>query len=447
MDRKDLRYYGPFRHKHEGKGTICLASGQRIEAKFLIAQRADASLLAFGRMTRFNFADLRDFEEISEVSGVLTDGRPFRLERNLFFSRFAPRFIPRGLATILIFPGYCEIGDRTRLKNGHASFGVENFLFFGTRVQTLQIGSREVTHRGILPLDLDGRQVTVDQLPEYERAVIELRASKRAMTTCTINVTLDDRSDVADLEAIADVLTDAMSVARGTLITWSSYEAKDSETHEHLTVYRAALTKTYNGNHPIPPDQEEDTKRLLERGYNSIYRRNPLAMRKAIRAYCETRQGPFVETKALMVGVPVEYLSFLYNKPSYSDFYLDSEQFSSAVNDISAELLSGLEKHFASAKRKDLKKLSARVGELNHKPFSSKAKNLFEALGLNVTTDDIRLLEKVRNSLAHSMDFPDPTQRTPNYLKLLHLIDRIFLRLLDYRGSYINLDTNTTDVL
>jgi hypothetical protein len=107
-------------------------------------------------------------------------------------------------------------------------------------------------------------------------------------------------------------------------------------------------------------------------------------------------------------------------------------------------------------KPKTAKRISHRARELNNSPFENILDQLFKSIGLDVvrsdknTIGDAQLFADCRNSLAHTGQFlstkrplgrPCPfaanwTGNKQEYFFMVSLVDRVFLRLLNYDGPY-----------
>ena len=97
---------------------------------------------------------------------------------------------------------------------------------------------------------------------------------------------------------------------------------------------------------------------------------------------------------------------------------------------------------------------------LNRQPFSRTLREMCSHVGLDVTSEEVWLLVRSRNSLVHCGRFycetatPEDGRRCPpmgrawgEYCFLIDFFERFFLRLLGHEGSYIDWQGNAKRVI
>ena len=87
---------------------------------------------------------------------------------------------------------------------------------------------------------------------------------------------------------------------------------------------------------------------------------------------------------------------------------------------------------------------------LNTRSFSEIAKSVFKDIGLSVTDSEFMLFNKSRDSLIHQARFyidsatteeradtPPLGSKRDEFLPLLNMTDRVFIKLLGHQGRYV----------
>jgi hypothetical protein len=90
-----------------------------------------------------------------------------------------------------------------------------------------------------------------------------------------------------------------------------------------------------------------------------------------------------------------------------------------------------------------IERMLAGVSRLNDAGLRDRLEYTCRELGTGVTDNDIKVIMRTRQRLAHRMKFDGSEHREywNEYKRVLHAADRIVLRLLDYVGPYINVQT------
>jgi hypothetical protein len=100
---------------------------------------------------------------------------------------------------------------------------------------------------------------------------------------------------------------------------------------------------------------------------------------------------------------------------------------------------------FPDIEDKGLDEMLEKMPELNRRSYLNILKLWTRDLGLNMSQDELSRVKDTRNSLVHGAKFlsSDSTGKTREYFRVIQLIDQVFLKLLNYDGYFIHVNTDT----
>lgn len=322
------------------------------------------------------------------------------------------------------------------------SFDIVNFLFVGTEVVDYQTDHGESRRLSRISLDLDDGEVILDQLPEYESVKNRLKARKGVEVTSTLTMRLSALEEVDRATEVAERIADVMSICRGTVVSWVAYTVLDADESAVLTHLRNSVVKNYSPFpliHDMPP---EPTREFLRSGS----RANRLVdaeygLRRVARAYAETRGGPFLETRALLIGVLMEFLAATRARLEGNAAIMPEPQFEESAEDLVDAVESTVREIFPDLPQDQIQAMAVKVRGFNHRSLRSRINGLVAWLELDVSSQEIAQFIEIRNSLAHIGLFPESAEPVRSFMTMMALLDRVLLRLLGYSGEYINPET------
>jgi len=204
-------------------------------------------------------------------------------------------------------------------------------------------------------------------------------------------------------------------------------------------------------------DGRHETKIFLERAYSAyVSRRDSLRLnRGTIDAYLDAKaENDYLETRGVKLAVALEMLKAVFLElpdSSAKEFVLDQEDFKKHVQPISEAIEKILEQE--GVEKNDRKAICSqkRIEGLNRRAFRYFIGKLCKQIGLKVEEKEIRLFVECRDKLVHKGRFycedatneerekcPPLPSETDEYFFLVNFLDRIFLKLLGYSGTYID---------
>lgn len=239
-----------------------------------------------------------------------------------------------------------------------------------------------------------------------------------------------------------------MSIARGTLISWTSFNIFGSDDELPLySVYLNPITRNYVGNALIQETPQHHTKTFLEKGFMRYKELDEdFQIRRIARAYVETRNGPFLETRTMLIGILTEYLANIQARLEGRISLMQDEEFNQVLPYIEDAINRAVEEVFdrvSKKKRERSKKaMLSKIRDFNRRPLDWKLARLAKWLELELTDKEVSNFITTRDTLVHTARFPQELQPTEYWKQMLHFLDRIILRLFDYRGPYYDIEHN-----
>jgi hypothetical protein len=394
MTIKELKKFGTLRRAFKGKGIISLSNGSELPTRFALAQQPDGQLLLSADINRSVWEFAASKIEVQKLTGTLLDGRAANVSGPIFLKAVNP--VPgTNKVRLIAYPSNWTLGNSNFSGSALSTFEIVNFRFLGTQYEVI---TKEGVERGtlsLMPLTLGNREVQLRQVSDYEQVEAALQTRRGVEVTCTATTTLNSFEDMGDAVSVVDTLCDVMSVARAALISWISFEVTAEDGTPLYSQCRNSVTRRYTGTELIHRNDPDQTKRFLERGFIRCCELDQdFQMRRIARAYIETRDGPFIETRSLLIAVLAEYLAGV----------------------------------------------RVRLDTLNHRTLSWRLNHLMKWLELNFEAGEVEQFVATRNKLAHEGSFPSDGTPAEHYQRMQHFLDRMMLRLFDYHGSYYDFE-------
>lgn len=459
----EVQTYGPFVAECSGTGQFVLAGNQMSEnGPFWIGQAHNGNVLICYKDGILSPIELQS--DLTSFSGVTDSGFQVATIGKLYPMRQHLDFLDQSRCTIVLASEVhlATLSPSTAVRE---RYGLTNFLYCGT--EQLQV---EPNHWQLaLPLTIryENQSIAgkIHMLPDYDSASRLLEAVRgiRVTVELEIDMTASEMS-VSNLDTAVDTLCRVLSLARGTHVTWVYRTSVNADGRPVGAVYSNRPTFGYHSGAILDdsPNDATNTRQFVEETCSEyIAKSSPYMLDKgSLDTYLEGKaEGQYLETRALKLVVAMEMLvagHFHDPAAARSDHVINPSVFSAMVPEltscISQTVLSYTANH--PSDRKHAKRISApaRVSQLNERSFEELVYVMWQDIGLRASPADARSIQVTRNSLVHTGQFAcSRVQETPNhveacqsstpieeYFSLSSLLDRTFLRILNYDGPYID---------
>jgi hypothetical protein len=438
--RTHIARFGPFRSEWEGEGSL----PPNIPVEFLIGQRTDGRIVfaclshsidLIDAVMQDNTPRLEDAHlTLHDRSAVHIEGRYWVVNTN--FNSSSGGFAVVIVAILTSVAMYRPEDSRTPTS---ISFDIVNFLFSGSeRVDTVSQGVHSSSMSRLL-LHIDGRQLFLDQVQCYDQLEKELQARKDIQVTSTIALDVQDHQGIGDAVVVVDRVCELMTICRGTVVNWIAYRASGPDGSPLRNQLKHSVVKDYSSFELIPHRDHNATRSFLEHAYpRYLDLDQDFQLRRLSRGYAETRGDSFLETRGMLVGVLVEYLSGTRARLDGRETILPSAQYTNGLDPLQSLLVDGLRAVFRTITSEEVQAFTAKLRGFNYRSLRSRITSLCRWIELDPPHDEIDHFVEARNSLAHSGQYPPGLDPVQSFLRMLRLLDTIILRLLGYSGHYID---------
>lgn len=287
------------------------------------------------------------------------------------------------------------------------------------------------------------------RIAEYEAVVKRMRTVKSTDVTAELKFE-GNKTEV--FESIADDVCYLLSLARGTKIQWICRDDCAPSGNTIRRFHFSRVTKPYCPLAVIDPREVKDTPDFLSDTMATyVARREKWGLsRGLIDAFLDAKaENDYLETRAAKLAIAMEMLKASFLESSkYADVVKSKHEFRRLIPLIKEALKKALSDRLKAEERAVLYR---NIEELNRVPFKDLLEALCSHLEISVSDEDLQLFVRCRNSLVHTGRFysmmADGNERaavkphrnpSEEYFWLVHFLDRLFLRLVGYRGPYVD---------
>ncbi len=438
----DLNSYGHTLFYYAGNGKLQLKNKKTIQCNFEAAQLRDGTTLLICHTRKFHKDFLTDFQP-KKFTGT-TDSGYSLITKGLIFEKNYLGDFPKGEGSYTTLN--CNQLDIS-LKKEHPQlekyiFGLTNFRFLGIQPYSDQTGSFLA-----LPLNLLKNQqkmaLLIRPVQNYSKVTLRVSTLKDIDVTCEVELNSPFVRSLSKAQAIVSDLCLLLSLAQGTQINWIYYKAFNRAGELQKVSHHSRITKPYTPLPIIDHRQKNDIKHFVESCYPKYKAiEKSYSLPKLIIHYIDAKsESDYIELRALKMVLIMEVLR--HNLKDHLP--LDKKPMRRAhfdkLKDFIKENLNELQLPIDVQKA-----IYENCSGLNRRPFRHFIQQLCNHIKVSF---DIRQFVKSRNQLVHNGRFycdsiaetgkpAKSTDKWKEYTFLINCMDRVFLRLLDYQGFYIN---------
>jgi hypothetical protein len=457
-DHNILGEYGNLLAPYRGTGGITTSNGQSWKCAFQVGQMTSGDVIVLcdflPPLPFFVNIEAEKFSGLTE-GNVLLESVGRIMEIN-----YLPDLQPTEESKVYAAFRLQQLDVRSGAHNSSTQvvkFGLTNFMFVGIEQSPHSQGIC------VLPLTVHNgsreHHLFVQPVHGYSKIVKRLKTVKGIDVTSELICNLKEFDGVEQAKDAADNLCYLFSVARGTKIQWVYCDQYDEGRKRVMRTHASRVTKPYCGLAAIDPraDGRFETKAFIEQTYRPyVSKREPWRLNHGtIDAYLDAKaEGDYLEFRAAKLVVALEMLKSVFleipSSPA-NEFVLDKNYFERLAHPISEAVNSILEQK--GIKEDDRQGICSvrKIEGLNRRSFRRVIDKLCKHITLNVEEEKVRLFVACRDKLVHMgrfyceaateqerKDCPPLWSKTDEYYFLVNFLDRIFLRLLEYSGTYID---------
>lgn len=448
-----LKYYGNPLATYEGTGQLTSGSGSITNCEFEAAQLRTAKVILLCK-----FSNVQRLESINSFQGWTPDNYRVSSTDFMWEVPWSQRVKMMGhhgiknsavfiLKTMTVEPLQTEKKKPLTLRFGLVNLNLmatDKVNDFPRRVLCLQL--RDATN---------SYKVILEPVSDYKERIEKIAKVKSIDVTCEAVLNLYSGQRIEDLTEVVENLCYILSVARGTKINWIYRGIYSSDDVMLCRLHGTRITKPHTGLSIIDPNNPHDTKIFVERVYPTYVRKKDAYClhRGTIDAYLDAKQETdFLEMRGLKMAVAMEIITkHLSRDLEIDENILDPGEFGrlkSAVKDlVKKEILQG------PGMKNKRRLVYSKIRELKRRPFRDLIEKILshEDIDLSLSGEELTLFVKCRDALVHNGDFycnvandEDREKCLPKttpideYFFVTNVLDRMFLKMLDYQGFYID---------
>lgn len=454
MDKRGGKCYGDILTSYSGKGVITNSAGNQFDCDFSAHQLVTGQVVFL--VENLDAPSIQSELDIVAFSGIETGGSLVSVKGNIRSIRYLPK-LPNSSCGVwgAYYADQLRIDHRSSDSESRIfKFGLTNLEFIGTPKRT-----RTRTHSNEVLLDLNGSGIPIVRLQRthgYNDRISRLKTLRGRHVTAELIFPPLSSDSFPQMEQVVTDLCYILSIASGTKVQWVYCIEMTQSRWKLATSHYSRITKPFSPLAPIDLDQSGVIKSFVEKVYPTyVKQRSAFALEKGtIDAYLDAKvETDYLEMRGVKMAVAIEALKQTFldipGNQSY-ELVLPEADYASLIEDIQKEVCRVLTDHGIKKKMAKACATEGNIIGLNRRPFRYVLLKLCKSLNLNLSPDT-DLFIACRNSLVHQGRFysksATPTERarlaplpTPRdeYFLLVHVMDRIYLKLIGYSGPYTN---------
>jgi hypothetical protein len=346
---------------------------------------------------------------------------------------------------IIAYMNSCSIGNLSEEKGIKINFDILNFLFVGPEQLIENENNLSIIESPQMDFTYKKKVILIRRVENYKRVETLLRSQNGKEITCQLILEMTENENLEQIILLIDHICELMSIARSTLINWTSFNISAEGGKIIYSRLNNAISRNYYGNNLIDKNNYKATKLFLETGLTKIYNLpTTYNFRKLTRAYTETRGGPFLETRTMIIASTIEYLANIVEVESC----VTDNSFSKKWGLCKPAIKKILIENFPECDKEKIHDVLTEINRgLKQNSLKERVKSLSTNFGVIISDDEIKNFVSIRNSLAHSGSFPSDDMPVNYYFIMQVMLDRIMLRFFDYHGEYFDINKKEMSVL
>jgi hypothetical protein len=431
MSRLDV--YGPPLMDYQGKGSLVFDEATQLQVEFRCIQLHNGDIYAhvsFLEAVGFNI--INDRNRIEAIRGHLDDGRLFKSIGDVLVREW--NITNDGYMSVngLLILSQIKIeliDNATTSVATKLKFYLTNLKFIGSELRWL-IPNKKCDV--VLPLEINGLNITIYRDINYENLVKKMDSTKTATVTSYLEIYLDILSREEILAMVAN-LCSLLSFAKGTEIIWPCYQEVDDAGKVITSIHNSCISGNFGSWELIPFNA---LKPFLETTYNGyVNLLNEYELNGIIHTIVSSKlDGSFLELRALNITSVIDVLRGRWAKPHGRIRIISQNIFDKCKRKLK-DLINDFRRLEISSDQ--INQMLNKIPELNRPSLSDVLKEMVLDIRANVSEEEIEAFTKTRNKLVHESHFAteNPYQE---FNSIVHLADLLIITLLGYHGPYID---------
>lgn len=425
MIQKHLSLLGDCIATYKGEGVLTLKDGFSVSCTFEAGQVKQGDIFLFCDCSASTVSPF--FTPVDKFEGTTTQGYAFTAIDNIIQTDQEA-----GIHVHFLRTGTVRMAEQTFPQR--VLYGVTNLII----EHPLRI---QVNHKGM------PQQLVIEPVHNYETIMWRVRRLKSIDVTCEIVGEVTTETGKEMLEEIVDNLCYLLSVAKGTKIEWLYRDIFDAQGTCTERMHGSRITKAYC---PLTLINEDRIlQAFLEKTYSPyVANRDRYVLNQGtIDTYLDAKaESDYLQIRGIKLAVTMEVLKDVFlnlSDTSVAEFVTKSTRFKKIISDLKDAIQPILQKNNLDISSETL---GEKLPDINRRTFKEILADICKRIDLQLTAEDTQRFIQSRNSLVHHGRFKceeksrgaEDTQLFEEFCYLMNVLDKVFLRLLEYHGHYID---------
>jgi hypothetical protein len=432
--------------RYSGTGQLHFEDHRSLECTFEATQHQNGGLRLRCELPNSSKRTdgIRLFEDIpNRLTGMTNDGRKLNFSGpfvNVFHS-YSSRTDIRRVAYVAHGRSRLRLGTFPTKGQVTMRFAVCNFQFFGTIPEHFERDNREGDRMSILPINIEGQEISFQQVSNCDEVIEQLKIHGGARITCLAHVKVTKPDDRESILSQFDNLCWILSLARCNLVTWLYFDVVRGDGTVSYSEHRPTITRSFVSDYLVDWLPPLTTVDFVESAFPRYADLAPVyELNKVVPLYLDIRSNQvFLETRALMLVALLDYLCNRFFKVSddHESTIVNEEVFKESLDGLEERVRETLQDIFPHLSLDKIDKMVGNIRGLNYPTFRYQLREICKYFDVPTNSRERNRVVETRNKLVHYSTFctSDPSRE---YRKLLHLLDKLLLRMVGYRGEYVN---------
>ena len=424
--QKQLSLLGDCIATYKGEGVLTLKDGFSVSCTFEAGQVKHGDIFLFCDCSASTVSDF--FTPVDKFEGTTTQGYAFTAIDNIIQTDQEA-----GIHVHFLRSGTVRMAEQTFPQR--VRYGLTNLII--SRPLRIKVNNKGMT-----------QQLVIEPVHNHETIMWCVRRLKSIDVTCEIVGEVTTETDKEILEEVVDNLCYLLSVAKGTKIEWLYRDIYNTQGTCTDRMHTSHITKAYCPFSLI--DEDRILQAFLEKTYSPyVANRERYALDQGtIDAYLDAKaESDYLQIRGIKLAVAMEVLKDVFLNLSdtpVEEFVTKPHRFRKIISDLKAAILPILQKKNLNITTETL---SEKLPDLNRRSFRQILDDICKRIGLQLTEEDTQRFIQSRNELVHTGRFKseeksrgaeDIQPLIEEFCFLMSVLDKVFLRLLDYHGHYID---------
>ena len=444
-----LEHFGARVEEFRGEGQLALPNQPAVPCEFTCVRLEDGRILAechlLSGVEFFNALDSG-----SALGGLRLEGRTIEgsdiLVTEAYLLKRKLRVDTTTTVRVLLSCRQVDVSGSaaTRVTPAGLIYGLSNLEFRGDEWTAYEVEGRRGTRSDTFRFQVASTEIVVRRVKDYDQVVEQMKSRRSLAVTAEASLELTrDPADLRSYDDIMGVICTLMSLAKGNRVDWIYSKLTDRD-GELISMYvPSKLVPSWAFGGPlIGGATATRLKEFVAHSYDPYLQEQArFNLPVAIGYYLASKSETEWYTRFLLACIATETLvSNFAEKGTQKDlrWIVPQKDFKKKRPEVETLLQEALQDTFPGLSNDQIKAALAKVLELNRPPFRDQVTCMLEHLGIEYDDDHLKFVS-LRHKVIHTGVLRAGIRETfGRYQNLICLLDKIFLKILDWEGEHLD---------